>query len=313
MRRTNMDTTHYLRWFFTESQAAVSGMRSSYWTLVEMAQSGAVRATGSGESRTPPQRQRSAAGRESDIAGRLEQLAVDQRVVLALAFGPSPWPVLGAFEQREDKRRLGEHPGVALASERAQRAYQGAVKRRDRKAGEDTRAVVVQRPDRGSFYRLCEDALADATMGGKRVAEIAAEEIVGERTLVFRRGDDPRAGLKAMLDRGLVSWLRGPLVGGQVLSEIREECGVLVKAAVTAWEAVAPKPERCGACGGMGHIARGRILDACEACNGHGASTKRDQRRRAAFGPMGQESDDGDRPSGVYPTIAAASWWRAAG
>lgn len=258
MRRTNHDTTHLLRWFFTESAADVSGLRSSYWTLVEMAQSGAVRQVKAAQSRTPTPRALSAAARESDIAARLERLTVEERVVLSLAFGPSPWPVVGAAEQREDRVQLGEYPGVALVTERAQRAFVAAVKKRERKAGEDARETLL----------LVEGCCDDRT------------------TTAWRRGEDPQGATKAMVDRGLVAWLRGPAVSDATLGEIRTEAEQLVRAALRSWAAVAPRAD-----------GDGRV--------------RHNQRRRAAFGPVGQESDDGDRKSGEVLIDAFVPAWNA--
>ena len=269
-RRTNHDTTHYLRWFFTEAPAAVSGMRSSYWTLVEMAQSGAVRAASSGEGRTPPARQIHAASRESDIAARLERLTAEERVILSLAFGPSPWPVVGAAEQRDDRRRFGEHPGVALVTERAHRAFAAALRKRERKAGEDDRELVT-RVDEGE------------------VVDCGAFQLWTGRVDAWRRGADPRAGIKAMLDRGLVSWLRGPAVPEGTLKDIREECAGIVRATVKAWEAVAPKPD-----------SEGRV--------------RHDGHRRAAYGPATavrleeRVDENGDRISDVVPIHPFVPW-----
>lgn len=254
MRRSNTDTTHMLRRFFTEIAAEVSGMRSSYWTLVEMAQSGAARQAHSGSSRTPSPRALSAASFEADIAGRLERLTVEQRVILSLAFGPSPWPVVGVFEQREDRRRLGEHPGVALVSPRARRAFLAALAKRERKAGEDERAV-----------------------------QLTVEGCLDDRmTSAHRLGPDPRAGVKAMLDRGFIAWLRGPSVSEQVLGEIRDDIAGLVRAAVAAWNVVAPQP------GLDGHV-------------------RHYQHRKAALGPATayDAAEEGDRPSGTYPRFQA--------
>lgn len=265
MRRTNTDTTWMLRRFFTEIAAEVSGICSNYWMLVEMSQSGARQAhSGSSDGAIARAHRRvDAASFEADIAARLETLTADQRVILSLAFGSSPWPVVGSFEQREDRKRLGEHPGVALVSERARRAWLGAVRKRDRRAGEDERPVVK------------------VVVEGKTIGGDSFEAVIGGKVDAYRRGPDPRAGVKAMLDRGFIAWLRGPSVSEQVLGEIRDDIAGLVRAAVAAWNVVAPQPDREGRVRHTGH-------------------------RKAALGPATayDGADEGDRPSGEYPRFA---------
>lgn len=110
-------------------------------------------------------------------------------------------------------------------------------------------------------------------------------------TSAHRMGPDPRAGVRAMLDRGFVAFLRGPSLSDVVLKEIREDIAATVTATVIAWDAVAPRPD-------------------------HDGKVRHDRHRRAAYGPA-QASEDGDRVSGVYPVVrlqptsAAASWTKA--
>lgn len=140
MRRTNHDTTHLLRWYFQEAAGDVSGLKSSWEALWDMAQSGAVRQGAAGRSRTPTPRQFRSAGMESDIAARLELLDREHRVVLLAAHGPYAWHLAQtededdrrehkvvysrrAAQERSDRERFGKHPVVAMLTEAAREAW----------------------------------------------------------------------------------------------------------------------------------------------------------------------------------------------
>ena len=98
----------------------------------------------------------------------------------------------------------------------------------------------------------------------------------------------PLGALEVMVRRGLIWWLRGS-IGEKAIAAIREEAGRLYADALRAWEVVAPRPDN-----------EGRV--------------RHTQHRRSAYGPVGQESDDIERPSGVYPTMPGAMpWGKAAG
>lgn len=206
-RRTPNDSERHLTWFFCDAPGAVSGLRSS-WALVD----GPGRSAPG--SRDVPAHRLSAAGRESDLASRLERLAVEDRVVLSLAFSAAaPWPV-----PEEARSRLGRQVAPLLpTTQPAQRAFEAQLRR----------AAEVE-DDRELVFDV---------------------EVADGRDAAWRRGPDPRRALARLVRRGFPDWLYSYARADDQPAVLREACAdarLALRRAVEAWAGVSPQPDAEG-------------------------------------------------------------------
>lgn len=221
--RTPSDVDHHLDWFFNDAPAAVSGLRSS-WALID----GPGPIGAAPGSTTVPAHRLSAARRESDVASRLERLTPEDRVVLHLAHSRvCPWPVQAAEDRRGRDYRATLWSGAARAFGRQVAAL-----------------LPTTEPAQDAFLALLEKA--DTGDGRELVFDVA--EMDG-RDAAWRRGDDPRVRLAALLSRGFPDWLYSPARESDHPDMLRGACAdarLALRRAQAAWATVAPVPDAEG-------------------------------------------------------------------